>query len=306
MTPTATKSRPITYADWQIRALLNTRADGSAIDPAKPTKTEHRVPMRKQPMPVNQAEEGDVIIDPLVNGVSIIRASRGRNEAAAGRLNLHAYPCPFPPGSMVWARETWRYRFGERECKERGVQYRADGWTHWANTDVPARGDACAWREFREADPFSDAMFNGDKPPSEEWDQWISSARMPCWASRLSHTITDVRVERVRDISAQGACNEGLEFVLGDGGGPGAGCKWHGFGYWDGFSRSSRPSTSKEKTYHASHSGDGLCHCNTGLGLMPSRCAFAHFWQSRHPTHPFASSWCWVMRLRREESEWAT
>lgn len=52
--------------------------------------------------------------------------------------------------------------------------------------------------------------------PSIDWSRhlrWRPSIHMPRWASRLTLTVTDVRVQRLREISEEDAIAEGLEVV---------------------------------------------------------------------------------------------
>lgn len=89
------------------------------------------------------------------------------------------------PGDQLWVRETWYDDFGvdrseiEVQLRE-GVYYRADGEAH---------------------DQF------------EDWAdlKWRPSIFMPRWASRITLEITNVRVERLQDISEEDAKAEGVE-----------------------------------------------------------------------------------------------
>ncbi len=86
--------------------------------------------------------------------------------------------CPFGyPGDRLWVRETFSlpllepcYR-GERDCPQ--VVYAADGHTDWPTRNRP-------------------------------------SIHMPRWASRIDLEITDVRVERVQEISLDDCVAEGV------------------------------------------------------------------------------------------------
>jgi hypothetical protein len=104
--------------------------------------------------------------------------------------------CPYGvPGDRLYVRETCRAE--EIVDGRDGVRYRADdAWRMIENT-----------REA--ADRFLDLSNyrgkGGDKP-----GPWVNSIHMPRWASRLTLEITEVRVERLGDISEADAIAEGL------------------------------------------------------------------------------------------------
>lgn len=101
----------------------------------------------------------------------------------------------YAPGDRLWVREAWCPN--ALTCGQT-VHYRADGY-HVVVDD----GD-----EF--------AVINKD---GTERSPWRPSIHMPRWASRLTLTVTDVRVQRLQEISEEDAMAEGVEPVLGPSGG---------------------------------------------------------------------------------------
>ena len=89
---------------------------------------------------------------------------------------LYGY-LPYAPGDRLYVRETWAY---------------------WPLVGEHDRIDGCTYRATDE-DDWENRMFD-----------WIPSIHMPRWASRLTLIVTDVRVERLQDISAADAMAEGV------------------------------------------------------------------------------------------------
>jgi hypothetical protein len=101
---------------------------------------------------------------------------------------LHTIKCPHGvPGDRLWVRETWGlndYQFERGPIpKARPPQLEDNGLCYAATED-----DSEIRNELR----------------------WRPSIHMPRWASRLTLEITDVRVERLQDISATDAEAEGV------------------------------------------------------------------------------------------------
>ena len=98
----------------------------------------------------------------------------------------------------------------------------------------------------------------------------LTSMFMPRNAARDFVTVTDVRVERVQDISDVDAIAEGLIVQMGDGTGGGSGYKWHGPGYQDAVTGN----------FHVNWRS--VCCCDDGQRLMltAERCAFRVHWDS--------------------------
>ncbi len=99
----------------------------------------------------------------------------------------HGVRCPYgQPGDRLWVRETWR------EWSDAAWHYAADGLV------LPKQRD----RELAE--------FLAQRAPFT-WESytWRPSIHMPRAASRITLEVTGVRVERLKDISADDAYDEG-------------------------------------------------------------------------------------------------
>ena len=94
--------------------------------------------------------------------------------------------CPFGvPGDRLWVRETWL------PC----VHGNYEPWT---------RGDG------RPADAYEAFIQFKEQSPLDEYKKyWRSPTSMPRFASRLTLDVTDVRVQRVQQISEEDAIAEG-------------------------------------------------------------------------------------------------
>jgi len=93
-------------------------------------------------------------------------------------------------GDRLWVREAWapispdEHERPIRECR---IEYRAD-------TTAEAPGH---WDEVE----------RGERP---RYARWRPSIHMPRWASRITLAVTEVRVERLQEISRESAIAEGL------------------------------------------------------------------------------------------------
>lgn len=93
---------------------------------------------------------------------------------------------PYAPGDRLWVRETWK----------------RDG----------ADSIAAATADFEDAmgPQLGPTFYAADAHPMGPSRYW-PSIHMPRWASRLTLTVTDVRVQRLQDISEDDAKAEGIE-----------------------------------------------------------------------------------------------
>lgn len=89
------------------------------------------------------------------------------------------------PGDRLWVRETWQHLHNEGQ--------KADQFEQWQQNSID-----CLY--------LADESSPNNKPMS---GRWRPSIHMPRWASRITLEITDVRVERLQDISESDAIAEG-------------------------------------------------------------------------------------------------
>jgi len=87
-----------------------------------------------------------------------------------------------------------------------GVEYKADE----AHQDK----DDWDWLPLRELDSIADA--DTDEFAEIEGMGWLEPENMPRWASRILLEITDIRIERLNDISEQDAIAEGIKYIHAD------------------------------------------------------------------------------------------
>ncbi|AYL16412.1 hypothetical protein [Pseudomonas syringae] len=172
---TQAKERPILFSAPMVRAILEGRKTVTRREVKKPAA-----------------------LDCLAAGF----------EPAFLALPGNADLCPYGRvGDRLWVRETWS---DVNLQGAPGIAYRADG-------DV---------RDLMEDASFldEDGAFNYDDPRSKPYQfacwsedllggkegRWRPSIHIPRWASRILLGITDVRVERLQDISEDQAKAEGV------------------------------------------------------------------------------------------------
>jgi len=124
----------------------------------------------------------------------------------------------YAPGDRLWVRETW---------------------AQWPLDNINAEPKRARIYRATDSEP---SIAGVSKSLQDWWDHkfpWRNPLFMPRWASRLTLTVTDVRVQRVQDISEYDAEAEGAEPMLMDDDGsfflfPDGGRHRTGFsGLWD-------------------------------------------------------------------------
>ena len=155
-------------------------------------QTQDRRPVKPQPMPSNgQWSEAWVVkTDGKRQGMFCVSVNE-RNV----RYWCQKW-CPYRVGDHLWVRETHT-------------------WFTLAENEVPIAG--LGENQRRRPDGVPVHMLYRADAIREGWDDqvssWSPSIHMPKWATRIWLEIIDVRVERVQDITEEGAQAEGAEWL---------------------------------------------------------------------------------------------
>jgi hypothetical protein len=184
--------------------------------------------------------------------------------------------CPFGvPGDQLWVREAWGdadvyYQGHVNDCPS-VVAYRADYAAVQFNARCPMpvpQRDLVSWN----------------------WAalKWRSPIHMPRWASRLLLTVTEVRVERLKQITAADAIAEGATRREQDGRG-GWSLDWSRVGKLSRFAGGIHPRGQEQPLQ------------SSDVWLGSPQMAFAHAWDALNGKRaPWASDpWVWVVAFTR-------
>jgi hypothetical protein len=180
------KERPILFKAEMVRAIL----DGRKTQTRRAVKPQPASGVRQSPFSSSGLEDG-----------------HGRELS-----------CPYgKPGDQLWVRETWRIGAWDHNEGSMCIDYQDGPDKTWRN--VPDSG----WFE-REWIAISDELtrkkigFNAKGnyhwAPGQSPLKWKPSIHMPRWASRIQLEITDLRVERLQEISEEDAFQEGVDNKL--------------------------------------------------------------------------------------------
>lgn len=169
------KERPILFSGPLVRALLSG------------TKTQTRRPAKGVDFRGAGGKDGADWNDPSCWGWA---DEYGDEWALTAAPDVRAIRCPYgEPGDRLWVRETW------------SVHCRFDIISP-SELQPEARDGALVW-------------YAADQQPNYtgKGGRWRPSIHMPRWASRLTLEITDVRVQRLHDITPEDAIAEGVIFA---------------------------------------------------------------------------------------------
>ena len=217
--------KPILFSAEMIRALL----DGRKTQTRRVVKPQPPIQPPENCHPKHEKKHSAPYLDAYCGEHKTQSNPRGMSAdwcwwQVDNRQCLPTFRCPYgQPGDLLWVRETWCQQFGSLTLKPlepRCAFYRATEKQHIVKSD-----DDCH------------VSLNAD---GTEASPWIPSIFMPRWASRLTLTLTEVRVQRLQEISEDDAISEGIERV----GGPTSCSPWKDYSREQRFKFFSAPSAS--------------------------------------------------------------
>lgn len=181
-------NRPILFSGPMVRALL----DGTKMQTRRLVKPQpgpfeggvHPKRVARHPAPYLDAYCGEKSTPANPRGMSEDWCWWTRDDRCGDSIGK----CPFgKPGDRLWVREAWGindYRYGGKNSipKTRPIDLASNNLVHFAT-----KSDAGILNEITRR----------------------SSIHMPRWASRLTLIVTDVRAQRLQDISEEDARAEG-------------------------------------------------------------------------------------------------
>lgn len=168
---TAIKERPILMSGEMVLATLKEKEEKTQ------TRRIIKIPSYYSAWQINHAIPHNSINNGGCCYLKILNDKRSDN--AGGRIH-----CPYRVGDRLWVKEAFNYVPGDGEPNDFGIHYRADNTILW-------------WRD------------NGNILDYPVCTKQRPSIFMPRWASRILLEITEIRVQRIQDISDEEAMAEG-------------------------------------------------------------------------------------------------
>lgn len=141
------------------------------------------------------------VINPQPSGKAPMYCYAGSSRKYVGRWNDMSgqwWTPPFHTGDVLYVRETFRERYASSYSYDEPL----DDWTEYeymAGGDTIARG----------------VTHDTYITTRSDWSKWKPSVHMPKEAARIFLRVTDVRVERLHEITDAGAKAEGANYADG-------------------------------------------------------------------------------------------
>ena len=182
------KEQPIIMSSDSVRAILDGR------------KTQTRRAIKPQPK----------IISTHDGSMNLLQIT-GKAPWFNGDPN---HTCPYGlVGDRLWVRETWRV-FGIYPGEPIEIQFKSDMKHASVNEDATEDWEIKIWdQSVEELKKYGCPCESGEKYDISDFPgfKWRPSIFMPRWASRILLEITNVRVERLQDITEADVYAEGID-----------------------------------------------------------------------------------------------
>ena len=204
---------PIIFNTEMTEALLDSR------------KTQTRRPLKFQPATFNQERYEPLIMSPNESGcnntAAFLHNKHGDHKGHLQRYwNKWTVDCdpsedsdryrysvksPYQIGDILYVRETWQY-YDWSEDGDPCIKYKAGGHMKYhliEDEETAIKIQETVW-------PYLSREENYTKNNRACDYKWRPSIHMPKWAARIHLRVTNVRIERVQDISKKDAIAEGV------------------------------------------------------------------------------------------------
>ncbi len=246
------KERPILFSGPMVRAILDGR------------KTVTRRVVKPQPPSDCQVWAGWILDS--TSGDDVGKAS-WHDQVGPLAYKTHRVRCPYGQlGDHLWVREAWSYYRPFASDRTNKILYRADL-------------DNCGQ---------CPVQLDNDVVLVDPRDGWKPSIHMPRWASRISLEVTEIRVQRLQDITEDEAIREGAV--------------WHDFGRECGHFGAWQGVGDCKGEFHPQRNGWTMepPAASAGNCLPSARMAFANLINKINGPETWASNpWVFVISFRR-------
>jgi hypothetical protein len=186
------KTKPILFNTEMVQAILDGR------------KTQTRRTIKPQP---EEVKDQDGIPHLWIPGIGALDEFIFTNE----KMKVQK-------GDILWVRETWSLAGWDWQSGDISIQYK-DGKIITQDPDELTDGTHVSDWLLRKTDKLEEQGYLKQDPEDEERlmhvkTKWEPSIFMPKWACRIWLEVTDVRVERLQDISEADAIAEGIDVSI--------------------------------------------------------------------------------------------
>lgn len=209
---TEKKYKPILFNTEMVQAILNGK------------KTQTRRVLSPQPYDVECYGMSETYPSEFIriaekkDCYTILRhPKKGRYDGIHKGVAPKHWPAKYQIGDVLWVRETWQYLDTKEDWSDELADYNhMICYTYKASNDLRPNGvsaeEFCGNWVVSTEERWNNAYDSIESEEVEGRDVWKPSIHMPKEAARIFLRVTNVRVERLKDISEEDAMAEGVKF----------------------------------------------------------------------------------------------